>query len=244
MKRSSSICLVLSLSLGLILATYSAWAKDRSEILRYEVSWNGTKAGHGDITMKCDANKMSVTAQAVSDGALKTILELWSRVQATFSINTFQPESYRFHLKSNLLRSEVVDLSFDKKSQTVQVNKKNGNEVESHSESALGLRDPISAVYLLRNRKDLGKPLSVDIYDGKDKARLFVYPVGPEMINIKAGSLSAIRMDLRLDKLGREPREIAKGKLWISNDEKRIPLLLTSSPIVGTVRFELVQAQM
>ena len=64
------------------------------------------------------------------------------------------------------------------------------------------------------------------------------------MINIKAGSLSAIRMDLRLDKLGREPREIAKGKLWISNDEKRIPLLLTSSPIVGTVRFELVQAQM
>jgi hypothetical protein len=84
----------------------------------------------------------------------------------------------------------------------------------------------------------------VDIYDGKDKARLFVYPVGPEMINIKAGSLSAIRMDLRLDKLGREPMEIAKGKLWISNDDKRIPLLLTASPIVGTVRFELVQAQM
>ena len=80
------------------------------------------------------------------------------------------------------------------------------------TESALGLRDPISAVYLLRNCKDLGKPLFVDIYDGKDKARLFVYPVGPEMINIKAGSLSAIRMDLRLDKLATsDPGKLPRG---------------------------------
>ena len=51
-------------------------------------------------------------------------------------------------------------------------------------------------------------------------------------------------MNLRLERLGREPKEIAKGKLWISNDENRIPLLLTSTPIVGNIRFELVQAQM
>ncbi|MCL5123444.1 MAG: DUF3108 domain-containing protein [Deltaproteobacteria bacterium] len=239
-----SLFITLSISVVLFLGAHPSWAKDRCEILRYDVIWNGAKAGHGDITMRREANKMSVTVQAVSDGALKAILELWSRVQATFSAKTFQPETYSFHLKSNLLRSEVVDLSFDAKKQTVHVNKRNGDETESHSEKVSGLRDPISAVYLLRSSKDWAKPLSVDIYDGKDKSRLFVYPVGPEIINIKAGSLPAIRMDLRLDRLGRESREIAKGKLWISNDENRIPLLLTSSPIVGSIRFELVQAQM
>ncbi|MGC8659365.1 MAG: DUF3108 domain-containing protein [Desulfomonilaceae bacterium] len=243
MKIPLQIFVIFTLITIFVAAPHS-WAKDSCEILRYEVIWNGAKAGHGDITMRREANKMSVTAQAVSDGALKAILELWSRVQATFSAKTFLPETYRFHLKSNLLRSEVVDLSFDPKNHTVHVNKRNGDEIESHSENAIGLRDPISAVYLLRNSKDWARPVSVDIYDGKDKSRLFVYPVGPEIVNIKAGSLPAIRLDLRLDKLGREPREIAKGKLWISNDENRIPLLLTSSPIVGPIRFELVQAQM
>jgi hypothetical protein len=37
--------------------------------------------------------------------------------------------------------------------------------------------------------------------------------------------------------------EIGAATLWISDDAFRIPLLLTSSPIVGTVRFELVQVQ-
>jgi hypothetical protein len=30
----------------------------------------------------------------------------------------------------------------------------------------------------------------------------------------------------------------------VSNDQNRIPLVLTSSPIFGKIRFELVQAQL
>lgn len=234
---------IVALALAMLMPLAS-FAKDRSEILRYEVTWNGSKAGHGDITMKSEDGKVSVLAQAVSDGAVKTILEIWSQIRATFSTRNFHPESYQFHLKSNLLRSEVVDLSFDHKKQTVLVNKNNGGELESHSEKSSGLRDPVSAVYLLRNQKDFDKPMFVDIYDGKDKARLHVSPEGTEMVRVKAGSQQALRMNLRLERLGREPKEIAKGKLWISNDENRIPLLLTSTPIVGNIRFELVQAQM
>lgn len=236
---------ILLVTLAVVVTFWSgAFARDKSELLRYEVTWNGSKAGHGDITTKSEDGKTSVVAQAVSDGALKTILEIWSRIQATFANKNFAPEFYRFHLKSNLLRSEVVDLSFDHKKQTVLVNKNLGGELESHSEKSVGLRDPVSAVFLLRNKKNFDKPMFVDIYDGKDKARLHVYPEGAEMVSVKAGKQEALRMNLRLERLGRETSEIAKGKLWISNDENRIPLLLTSSPIVGKIRFELVQAQM
>ncbi|MFH0959276.1 MAG: DUF3108 domain-containing protein [Pseudomonadota bacterium] len=243
MKFEIGRILFTALALVMLLSLTSL-AKDRSEVLRYEVTWNGSKAGHGDITMKSEDGKVSVLAQAVSDGALKTILEIWSQIRATFSTRNFLPESYRFHLKSNLLRSEVVDLSFDHKKQTVLVNKNKGGELESHSEKVSGLRDPISAVYLLRNQKDFDKPMFVDIYDGKDKARLHVYPDGAELVKVKAGTQYALRMNLRLEQIGREPKEIARGKLWISNDENRIPLLLTASPIVGNIRFELVHAQM
>ena len=221
-------------------------ASGPSEILRYEVTWNGSKAGHGDITTKIDPKKKNVTviAQAVSDGVLKAVCEIWSRVQATFAARTFKPKTYSFNLKSNLLRRELVDVTFDHKTKTVKVNKLLGGERESHSEKFSGVYDPITAAYLLRNQKDFTKPMYVDIYDGKDRARLFVNPMGTEQVRLKTGVHPAVRLSLRLVKLTGNKEELATGQLWISNDRHRIPLLLTSSPLVGTVRFELVQAQL
>ncbi|MGD9817481.1 MAG: DUF3108 domain-containing protein [Desulfomonilaceae bacterium] len=237
--------LFLILSFLIISAPHaSSSSSDQIELLKYEVTWNGSRAGHGDITTKADSNKVSVTAQAVSDGPLKALVEIWSRIQATFSAKTIQPETYRFHLRSNLLRSEVVDLSFDHRTKSVTVNKQKGDEQECHTEKVMGLYDPISAVFLLRKQKDLAKPMFVDIFDGKDKARLYVTPQGQEQISIKSGQHEALRLNLRLVKLTSDQKEIATGKLWISNDSRKIPLLLTSSPIVGTIRFELIHAQL
>jgi len=221
-----------------------AAASEPSELLRYEVTWNGNKAGHGDITTRKDGKHVSVIVQAVSDGALKALVEIWSRIQATFALNTFQPRSYQFVLKSNLLRNESVELNFDHVNKVVEIKKQSGSESESKSEKVSGIYDPVSAVFLLRSQKNLKNPLYVDIFDGKDKARLHVFPSGQEYVKTKAGMHKALCMDLRLTKLGGDNKELATGKLWISDDHHRIPLLLTSSPILGTIRFELVQAQL
>ncbi len=218
-------------------------AASPSEVLRYEVTWNGSKAGHGDITAVQDAKQIKVVAQAVSDGVVKTLMEMWSRVQANFTPRSFKPQWYNCHIKTNLSGPEIVDLAFDHKTNLVKVNKQKGSEKECHAEKFAGLYDPITAVYMLRSR-DLTKPMYVDIYDGKDRSRLFVNLAGSEQIKVKAGAHQALRLNLRLQKIGGDKKEIATGKLWISNDQYRLPLLLTSSPLVGTIRFELVHAQL
>jgi len=238
------VILALTCVLSLSPESSSCFGAEESELLRYEVTWNGNRAGHGDITTRKGSDKISVVAQAVSDEPLKKLLEIWSRVQATFSPKTFQPKTYQFVLKSNLLRQEMVDLLFDNENNVVQVRKQSGEERESKSENAKGLYDPVTAVFLLRSQRDLHKPLFVDIFDGKDKARLYVYPAGDENVRTKVGSHKALCLHLKLVKLGGDKRELATGKLWISDDPHRLPLLLTSSPILGTIRFELVQAQL
>jgi hypothetical protein len=245
-RRAGGIGLMVAVGLcGLLVAGISTLhAAEKTELLRYEVTWNGNKAGHGDITSKTDGKQVSVTCQAVSDGVLKTLVEIWSRVQATFTPATFRPQTYQFHLKSNLGKPEQVELAFDHKTQLVQVNKQKGSERESHSEQFTGVYDPITAVFLLRNQKDFSKPMFVDIYDGKDRSRLLVTPVGMESVKVKSGVHQAFCCALRLVKLSGDRKEIATGRLWISSDENRIPLLLTSNPLVGTIRFELVQAQL
>lgn len=219
--------------------------REHQEILRYEVTWNGAKAGHGDITTKRGPRQTEVIAQAVSDGPLKTICEIWSRAQAVFGAQSYRPSAYRFVLKSNLLRREVVDVKFDHKARTVQINKLLGDEREVHSEKLDGtaVYDPVTAAFLLRGQKDFNRPMFVDIFDGKDKARLLVTPSGTQQIKTRAGVHAAYRLNLKLVKI-RGNEELATGQLWISNDRHRLPLLLTSSHVVGTVRFELVQAQL
>lgn len=241
--RRSTVPILLSF-LVVLLAT-NGLAQESAEVLRFEVTWNGSKAGHGDITTKRGPHHVEVIAQAVSDGALKTVCEIWSRAQATFGARTYLPQAFKFTLKSNLLRREVVDVRFDHKSKTVQIDKLLGDEREVHSESlgVAAVYDPITAAFLLRGQKDLKRPMYVDIFDGKDKARLLVTPAGNETVRARTGVHSAVRLDLKLVKL-RGNEELATGQLWISNDHYRLPLLLTSSHIVGTVRFELVQAQL
>jgi hypothetical protein len=250
MRRRIQHLIQLALIAALVMGTSTlglptaAHAYDREEVLRYEVTWNGNKAGHGDVTTRKNSGEVSVVVQAVSDGVLKTILELWSRIQVTFLVQSFRPRTYNYVLKSNLIGTESVDLAFDHKTDLVKVNKQRGSENESHSETVRGAYDPVTAAFLLRSQKDLRKPLFVDIYDGKDRARLFVNCGGNEQVQVKTGVHPAVKLSLRLVKLGGDKQEIATGSLWISDDQKRIPLLLTSSPIVGTIRFELVHAQL
>jgi Protein of unknown function (DUF3108) len=214
-----------------------------TEILRYEVSWNGKRAGHGDITTVHDAKRTSVTVQAVSDGALKAVLEFWSRVQATFGAASFRPEKYVYQLKSNILRSELVDLSFDHGTGLVTVNKLLGTARECHSEKIAQVYDPVSAIYRLRRQRDFSKPVCVDIYDGKARSRLFVSAGAVEPVAVKCGLYHGIGLEFRLLKLTGDKEELIAGKVWISNDIHRVPLLLTSSHQVGTVRLELLQVE-
>ncbi len=234
---------LLTTTLALLCGLACASAANRPEILRYEVTWNGNQAGHGDITTIREANHAKVVVQAVTDGVLKAMVEIWSRVQAAFTVKTFRPLWYKFHMKSNRLPTELIDLSFNHKKRLVTVNKQKGDEIESHNEKFAEIYDPITATCLLRSQKDFTKPMFVDVYDGKDRARIYVEYAGKGPLRVKGGQFQSLVLDLRVVKLSGDKKEVGKGRLWLSDDPFRIPLLLTSSPLVGTVRFELVQVQ-
>ena len=219
-------------------------AKKPDEILRYEVTWNGKKAAHGDISTTDGKTSVEVVVQAVSDGVLKSIIEMWGRVNARFASKTFKPMRYTYRLKSNLLPNEVVDLNFNHRTGLVKVEKFKGDERESHSEKFEAAYDPVTAACLLRSQRDYSKPGYVDIYDGKGRSRLFVSAGTVELLHVKGATCPAVKLRLRLLRLtGGDKGDTTSATVWISNDRYRVPLLLTASHLVGTVRFELVKVQ-
>lgn len=242
-KRISQYLLVIIVFFAISFGHGSVFGLSKSEILRYEVTWKGHKAGHGDIAMTNDNGYLKVTVQAVTDGYLKAIIELWSRIVAEFPRKGLRPYHYTYAMRSNILAAEKVNLKFDHKKKVVTVDKQKGEERDVHAEKFHRLYDPVSAFYLLRTQKEFSKPMFVDIYDGKDKARLFVNPAAKGPLKIKAGAFNALGLDLRLVKLTGDKEEVAKARLWISDDKIRAPLLLQSYPLVGEVRFELVSME-
>ena len=136
MGRSLPARAALIAFLALFLHVPASLAARHHEVLRYELTWNGGKAGHGDITTTTDGSRVNVTVQAVSDGILRRIVEVWSRVQASFAPGNFRSHHYRFHMRSNLLPTEVVDLNFNHKTGLLAVNKQKGDERESSLRSS------------------------------------------------------------------------------------------------------------
>jgi hypothetical protein len=91
----------------------------------------------------------------------------------------------------------------------------------------------------------------------KDRSvqRIVVYPattaylatitvLGREKISVRAGAYNAIKIDLQLNKLGKnlelEPhRKFRRANVWISDDADRVVLRIEAQIFVGTVFAEL-----
>ena len=67
---------------------------------------------------------------------------------------------------------------------------------------------------------------------------------GREKISVRAGSYNAIKVDLQLNKIGKnlelEPhRKFRRATIWLSDDTDRIILRIEAQVFVGTVFAEL-----
>ena len=243
-KKISIVFYLIAACIVFIALPSLCWSQNwTKEIYFYEVMWNGAKAAHGDITTHRKGRVIKVNAVAVTDNPLKRILEIWSKVQATFHFKTFKPKWYQYRLRSNLLSSEVVDLRFDHRCDEVTVCKFKGDSQEKHKEKIASAYDPVSAAFVLRERMVAKRPTSINIYDGKDRAKLVASPVSVGPLRVRGGTFHASKWNFRVLKLTGDKREVVKGQLWVSDDCDKIPLLLTSQPVVGKVRFELVRVQ-
>ena len=216
------------------------------EDLSYVVQWKGSQAGHGGITTIHDRGGVKIEATAVTDNPIKRILEIWCRVEGAFGIKNrrLKPKRYQYRIKSNLLRNERVELTFDKKSDIVSVYKLLGDRQERHKEKVGSALDPVTAAFFIRLLAHQKKRISINIYAGRARCRLTAVPVSKERLVVRGGAFNSTKWNMTIVKLTGKKEQVATGNLWVSNDNNRIPILLISNVSVGTVRIELVKVKL
>jgi hypothetical protein len=103
--------------------------------------------------------------------------------------------------------------------------------------------DPVTVAYLARSLPlAVGKSYSFRVFDGRYQYLFTLSVDRREEIQIKSGKYKAFRITPTVINLSKpdNPKKIKRATLWVSDDERRVPLRVESEVFFGKVYGELV----
>jgi hypothetical protein len=100
--------------------------------------------------------------------------------------------------------------------------------------------DPLSAFYEMSTRSiKIGEPEFIDIFDNKKLYNAEVKILKRERVTVPAGSFDTIKVKplLKSEGLFRKTGDI---HLWVTDDDRKLPVLFTSKAVIGKFKVMLV----
>ena len=214
----------------------------------YRFGWSGLTAATGEVHFtKTSGDKFQLDGTGRTIGFVRALWKLDVNYRAVANAETLRPieteqtENYRS-------KKVATHLTFTNNFVTrARATGGQGGSAETKTRqfSFPNLFDLHSALLYLRSQ-----PLR-----NRSVYRLVVYPatnaylatitvIGREKVSVHAGSYNAIKVDLQLNKIGKnlesQPhRKFRRATIWVSDDADRILLRIEAQIFVGTIFAEL-----
>ena len=213
----------------------------------YRFGWAGLTAATGEVHFTApSADKFQLDGTGQTIGLVRALWKLDADFHAVANSQTLRPietqqtENYR---KKKL----VTHLTFTSKGVTrARTESRDGsNATKTRQFDFTDLFDLPSAMLYLRSQPLTdGSVHRVVVYATTNAYLATVTVVGRDEISVRAGTYKAIKVDLRLDRVGKrlelEPhRKFRHGTIWVSDDPNRLLLRIEAQIFVGTVFAEL-----
>ena len=208
--------------------------------------------GEGDAQTAASVQPLLLTTDVISKGFFSKLFGVNFRFHAESQVepNAFYPVrmTKRDEQGKRLRTSETVFDQGAKKVEYTEIDPNNAAQAPRVITAVLEgpTQDIVSAIYFLRTL-DLtpGKSFNIPV---SDSGRVFQVParVVAEKKKLKSvvGKVSVVRIDVELFGPGR-PVEEGKGKMsiWVTNDERRIPIKARLSHDIGQLDITLKSIQ-
>jgi len=217
------------------------------EKLTYTVSWSNIfSAGTAVMEVKkvktsqgADAFQFTSTARSI--GVVDSVYPVMDVVQSIFDPVTLSSMTYTLS-QSHGKKKKQRSLAFDHVKGEVSSTMDGKTEVVPAPKD---VQDALSSVYYMRLRDDftVGKPLVVNIHDSGKNWAVEVYTLGRETIKIPLGEFSTIKVKTypKYDGVFMHKGEIF---MWLTDDERKIPVLMKSTISIGSIVATLTDMKM
>ncbi len=247
--RSAAAALTLRLLLAAA-ALACAWLPARGadafaipEKLVYDLTWTGVTAGTATLEVVEDRESLRIISTAHSADWVSLFYTVDDRVETTLAkgrsrLFLAQPQNYRMKLREGRHRRDKEVIYDHARRKAVYINHLDRERKEfTITEDAF---DPLSVLYYVRSiRLDVGKPVFVDIFDSRKLWNVEVQVLRRERISTILGEVDTIVVKPLMKSEGIFNR---KGDMyiWLTDDEKRIPVRMQTKVAVGSIVATLV----
>jgi len=214
----------------------------------YNASWNGmisvaTAEIHTVPTVVDGKKVYQVRVEAKTSRALDLIWRMRDTISSTFDAKALLPSRFTFAQREN---SRVIDTEarFDPATKQWAVNRQQvGKRPRIYYFDSNNTLDPITAVYLARSTDfKVGDKLYFKVFGGRYQYLLELFVEKKEPVSMKSGkTVEAYRIIPRVQNITKNgyASRFNEATIWISADERRMPIKMSSKIAFGTVQLEL-----
>ena len=216
------------------------------EKLEYKLQYGFLNASYASLTLREDVVNNEKVLRATSIGRTTGLARLFFKVEDTyetfFSFEKVQPiKSMRDIYEGGYVRN--AETIYDYNTNTAYFHDKIKNikkEFEIHPE----IQDIISTFYYLRKHFDISslKPndlIYVDIFFDQEIYPFKMMFLGIDKVKTKFGLVECMRLRPYMES-GRVFKDNEGIKIWVTNDENRIPIKVKADLRVGSIVANLV----
>jgi hypothetical protein len=223
---------------------------EAGETQLYRAHWNGMiSVATAEITAKpivIDGKKAyQVKVQAKSSKVLDLIWKMRDTITSTFDAKALAPSRFTFRQREN---SKVIDTEalYNESSKRWDVTRnERGTKLKRYEFDSQNTLDPITAVYLARSIDfKVGDRLYFKVFGGKYQYLLELRIDGKEPVKLPSGkSVEAYKIIPFVQNLAKDgyASRFNEATVWISADERRLPIKISSKIYVGSIYLELVE---
>ncbi len=218
----------------------------------YRAHWNGLfSVATAEITVtptSIDGKKVYyVKVEAKSSKLLDLIWKMRDTITSTFEATAFAPSRFTFRQREN---SKVIDTEalYSESAKRWSVNRlERGEKPKIYEFDSQNTLDPITTVYLARSIDfKVGDRLYFKVFGGKYQYLLQLRVEAKEPVTTPSGkSVEAYRIIPYIQNITKEgyAGRFNEATIWISADERRLPIKMSSKIYVGSIYLELMKDQ-
>jgi len=223
---------------------------ERGEKEVYRATWNGMfSVATAEVTTTSsmvDGKKVyQVRVDAKTAKALDLIWKMRDVIKSTFDAKSLAPSHYVFSQREN---SRIIDTEakLDLNTKRWAVNRQqNGKRTKIYQFDSQNTFDPVTAVYLARSIDfKIGDKLYFKIFGGRYQYLLELFVEKKESVELPSGktveAYKIVPQVQNLKKSGYASR-LREAAIWISADERRLPVKLSSKILFGSVQLDLME---
>jgi hypothetical protein len=242
-KLIKTLAVVVAACMCVLLAAASARAFHIDEKLNYDLSWYGIHAGKSMLHIyRGEDDVLRMVSTARSADWITVFYPVEDRAECEVEDERpWYPKRYHLKTREGKHRKNKEVLFDRHEGKAIFINHLEGKRKEYDIPSEIF--DPLSGFYHSRF-VDLvvGKSSYVAVFDSEDVWNVEVKVLKKEKVTVPAGTFDTVLINPKLKSEGIFSK---KGDIyvWLTDDERRIPVKLKTKVAVGSITAELVNIE-